>query len=76
VYKRQIYHIAESNRIETFLPELECSRVGTTSVHVYATESIVFVDAVVCCFSAQVEGSKATQEAPRRLGSEREFTPR
>jgi len=25
-YKRQIYQIAESNRIETFLPELECSR--------------------------------------------------
>ena len=25
MYKRQIYQIAESNRIETFLPELECS---------------------------------------------------
>jgi len=25
VYKRQIYQIAESNGIETFLPELECS---------------------------------------------------
>jgi len=24
-YKRQIYQTAESNRIETFLPELECS---------------------------------------------------
>jgi len=27
VYKRQIYQIAESNRIETFLPDLECSTV-------------------------------------------------
>ena len=27
MYKRQIYQIAESNRIETFLPELECSTV-------------------------------------------------
>ena len=25
VYMRQIYQIAESNRIETFFPELECS---------------------------------------------------
>jgi len=25
VYNLQIYQIAESNRIETFLPELECS---------------------------------------------------
>ena len=25
MYKQQIYQIAESNRIETFLPELECS---------------------------------------------------
>ena len=29
MYKRQIYRIAESNRIETFFAELECSTVGS-----------------------------------------------
>jgi len=31
VYKRQIYQIAESNRIETFLPELECSTLQSAT---------------------------------------------
>jgi len=32
VYKRQIYQIAESNRIEAFLPELECSSADQARV--------------------------------------------
>ena len=47
MYKRQIYQIAESNRIETFLPELEWSSDRWRQQ--YSVVNIIVTDATVTC---------------------------
>ena len=56
MYKRQIYQIAESNRIETFLPELECSTVHDFCLATPVASSHASRRRIYCvrCFSVDV----------------------